>query len=73
MPDQKIIGFALGGGELRVLSQAYRVDGKQQKLLGEADIGGDTAAPASPRPCRLLLSATVPPPRSRRAPAWCAR
>ena len=45
VPDQKIIGFALGGGELRVLSQAYRVDGKQRKLLGEADIGSDTAAP----------------------------
>jgi hypothetical protein len=43
-PDQKIVGFALGGGELRVLSQAYRVDGKQRKLLGEADVGSDSAA-----------------------------
>jgi hypothetical protein len=45
VPDQKIVGFALGGGELRVLSQAYRVDGKQRKLLGEADVGSDSAAP----------------------------
>lgn len=45
VPDQKIVGFALGGGELRVLSQAYRVDGKQRKLLGEADVGDDSAAP----------------------------
>ena len=45
MPDQKIVGFALGGGELRVLAQAYRVDGKQRKLLGEADVGSDNAAP----------------------------
>ena len=45
VPDQKIIGFALGGGELRVLAQAYRVDGKQRKLLGEADVGSETAAP----------------------------
>jgi hypothetical protein len=45
MPDQKIVGFALGGGELRVLAQAYRVDGKQRKLLGEADVGKESAAP----------------------------
>ena len=45
VPDQKIVGFALGGGELRVLAQAYRVDGKQRKLLGEADVGSDSAAP----------------------------
>ena len=45
VPDQKIVGFALGGGELRVLAQAYRVDGRQRKLLGEADVGKESAAP----------------------------
>jgi hypothetical protein len=45
VPDQKIVGFALGGGELRVLAQAYRVAGKQRKLLGEADVGKESAAP----------------------------
>lgn len=45
MPDQKIVGLALGGGELRVLAQAYRVDGKQRRLLGEADVGKDSAEP----------------------------
>jgi hypothetical protein len=45
VPDQKIVGFALGGGELRVLSQAYRVDGNRRRVLGEADVGSDSAAP----------------------------
>ena len=45
VPDQKIVGFALGGGELRAMAQAYRVDGKQRKLLAEADVGSDSAAP----------------------------
>ena len=45
VPEQKIVGFALGGGELRVLSQAYRVDGRQRRLLGEADVGRESAAP----------------------------
>lgn len=45
VPDQKIVGLALGGGELRVLAQAYRVDGTRRKLLGEADVGKESAAP----------------------------
>lgn len=45
MPDQRIVGFALGGGELRVLAQAYRVDGQRRKLLGEADVGPSSASP----------------------------
>jgi hypothetical protein len=45
VPDHKIVGLALGGGELRVLAQAYRVDGKQRRLLGEADVGKESPAP----------------------------
>ncbi len=40
---EKIIGLSLGGAELRVLAQAYRVDGKRRKLLGEADVGADSS------------------------------
>ena len=45
-PDQKIIGFGLGGSELRVLAQAYAVQGTQKKLMGEAEVGGENAPAA---------------------------
>jgi Domain of unknown function (DUF4410) len=45
-PGQAIVGFGTSGTELKVLVQAYRVDGGRRALLGEAEVGAaDTAEP----------------------------
>ncbi|MGH6893191.1 MAG: DUF4410 domain-containing protein [Dongiaceae bacterium] len=38
-----IIGFGLGGAELRVSAQAYYLDGKRKKLLGRAEVNSETS------------------------------
>jgi Domain of unknown function (DUF4410) len=44
--NQPIVGFGASGTELKVLVQAYRVDGGRRALLGEAEVGAaDAAAP----------------------------
>jgi hypothetical protein len=48
-----IIGFGVGGTELRVLVQAYHLDGKQKKLLGEAEVSAESSSAPG-------LAATLP-------------
>ena len=45
-PGQTIVGFGAAGTELRVLVQAYRVDGGRRALLGEAEVGAADASKA---------------------------
>jgi len=48
-----IIGFGAGGSEVRVLAQAYHLDDRQKKLLGEAEVSAESSkAPG--------LAATLP-------------
>ncbi len=42
-PGGMIIGFGQGGSELRVLAQAYHLDGKRKKLLGRAEVNSGTS------------------------------
>jgi hypothetical protein len=38
-----IIGFGVGGSEVRVLVQAYHVQGSSRKLLGEAEVSAESS------------------------------
>lgn len=50
---QLIIGFGVGGSEVRVLTQAYHLDNGAKKLLGEAEVSAESSkAPG--------LAATLP-------------
>ncbi|HEV8388313.1 MAG TPA: DUF4410 domain-containing protein [Dongiaceae bacterium] len=50
---QLIIGFGVGGTEVRVLAQAYHLDNGRTKLLGEAEVSAESSkAPG--------LAATLP-------------
>src|SRR5262245_19969924 len=42
--SQPIVGFGASGTELKVLVQAYRVDGGRRALLGETEVGAADAA-----------------------------
>lgn len=48
-----IIGFGVGGTELRVLVQAYRVHAGRKELLGEAEVSSESSS-------RPGLAATLP-------------
>jgi Domain of unknown function (DUF4410) len=51
--QRMIIGFGVGGTELRVLVQAYRVDAGRKELLGEAEVSSESSS-------RPGLAATLP-------------
>jgi hypothetical protein len=51
--QRMIIGFGVGGTELRVLVQAYRVNAGRKELLGEAEVSSESSS-------RPGLAATLP-------------
>src|SRR5688572_12703590 len=51
--QRMIIGFGVGGTELRVLVQAYRIDAGRKELLGEAEVSSESSS-------RPGLAATLP-------------
>ena len=42
--QRMIIGFGVGGTELRVLVQAYRVNAGRKQLLGEAEVSSESSS-----------------------------
>jgi hypothetical protein len=48
-----IIGFGVGGTELRVLVQAYHLQGRSKRLLGEAEVSSESSSAPG-------LAATLP-------------
>lgn len=51
--QRMIIGFGVGGTELRVLAQAYHLDAGKRELLGEAEVSSESSS-------RPGLAATLP-------------
>ena len=51
--QRMIIGFGVGGTELRVLVQAYRINAGRKELLGEAEVSSESSS-------RPGLAATLP-------------
>ena len=51
--QRMIIGFRVGGTELRVMVQAYRVNAGRKELLGEAEVSSESSS-------RPVLAATLP-------------
>lgn len=60
--SRMIVGFGVGGTELRVLVQAYHLQGRSKKLMGEAEVSSESSnAPglAATLPVSAAVAGTV--------------